>query len=128
MHHFDYRNGRLHAEDVDLVTLASEVRTPFYCYSSATLERHYNVFMAAFADRDALLCYALKANSNQSVIATLARLGAGADIVSVGELRRALAAGVPGSARGGGDEPGDYGAHRGDDSPPHRCDRGVGTA
>ncbi|MFG1478476.1 diaminopimelate decarboxylase [Xanthobacter sp. V4C-4] len=96
MHHFDYRDGRLHAEDVDLATLASEVRTPFYCYSSATLERHYSVFMEAFADRDALLCYALKANSNQSVIATLARLGAGADIVSVGELRRALAAGVPG--------------------------------
>ncbi len=96
MHHFDYRDGHLHAEGVDLVTLASEVRTPLYCYSSATLERHYKVFMEAFADREALLCYALKANSNQSVIATLARLGAGADIVSVGELRRALAAGVPG--------------------------------
>ncbi|MFG1299506.1 diaminopimelate decarboxylase [Xanthobacter sp. V3C-3] len=96
MHHFDYRNGRLFAEDVDLTPLASELRTPFYCYSSATLERHYRVFMEAFAGRDVLLCYALKANSNQSVIATLARLGAGADIVSAGELMRARAAGVPG--------------------------------
>ncbi|MFS8036198.1 diaminopimelate decarboxylase [Xanthobacter sp. AM11] len=95
MHHFSYRNGRLFAEDVDLTSLAADVRTPFYCYSSATLERHYRVFMEAFAGRDVLLCYALKANSNQSVIATLARQGAGADIVSAGELRRALAAGVP---------------------------------
>lgn len=94
MHHFDYRNGRLFAEDVDLTPLASEVRTPFYCYSSATLERHYQVFMEAFSGRDVLLCYALKANSNQSVIATLARLGAGADIVSAGELARARAAGI----------------------------------
>lgn len=96
MHHFDYRNGRLHAEDVDLTPLAAEVGTPFYCYSTATLERHYRVFMEAFAGRDVLLCYALKANSNQSVISTLARLGAGADIVSAGELMRARAAGVPG--------------------------------
>ncbi|WP_029556243.1 diaminopimelate decarboxylase [Xanthobacter sp. 91] len=96
MHHFDYRNGRLHAEDVDLTSLAAEVGTPFYCYATATLERHYRVFMEAFADRDVLLCYALKANSNQSVISTLARLGAGADIVSSGELMRARAAGVPG--------------------------------
>ncbi|MFG1213949.1 diaminopimelate decarboxylase [Xanthobacter flavus] len=96
MHHFDYRNGRLHAEDVDLTSLAAEVGTPFYCYATATLERHYRVFMEAFAGRDVLLCYALKANSNQSVISTLARLGAGADIVSAGELMRARAAGVPG--------------------------------
>ena len=96
MHHFDYRNGRLHAEDVDLTRLAAEVGTPFYCYASATLERHYRVFMEAFAGRDVLLCYALKANSNQSVISTLGRLGAGADIVSAGELMRARAAGVPG--------------------------------
>ncbi|MDI4658089.1 diaminopimelate decarboxylase [Xanthobacter autotrophicus] len=95
MHHFDYRTGRLFAEDVDITPLAGEVRTPFYCYSSATLERHYQVFMEAFSGRDVLLCYALKANSNQSVIATLARLGAGADIVSAGELARARAAGVP---------------------------------
>lgn len=94
MHHFDYRDGRLHAEDVDLTALATQVGTPFYCYSTATLERHYRVFTQAFAGRDVLLCYALKANSNQSVISTLARLGAGADIVSGGELKRALSAGV----------------------------------
>ncbi|GJD49566.1 Diaminopimelate decarboxylase [Methylobacterium crusticola] len=96
MHHFRYRDGVLHAEDVDLARLAAEVGTPFYCYSSATLERHYRVFAEAFAGDDALVCYAMKANSNQAVLATLARLGAGMDIVSEGELRRALAAGVPG--------------------------------
>ncbi|MEW6255427.1 MAG: diaminopimelate decarboxylase [Pseudomonadota bacterium] len=97
MHHFDYRNGRLQAEDVDLTALADEVGTPFYCYSTATLERHYRVFTEAFAQtgRDVLLCYALKANSNQAVIGTLGRLGAGADIVSGGELKRARAAGIP---------------------------------
>ncbi len=95
MHHFEYRNGVLFAEDVDLTALAERVRTPFYCYSTATLTRHYRVFTEAFADMPSLLCYALKANSNQAVIATLARLGAGADIVSGGELKRALAAGVP---------------------------------
>ncbi|MGO4574273.1 diaminopimelate decarboxylase [Microvirga sp. 2TAF3] len=94
MHHFSYRQGVLHAEDVDLRRLADEVGTPFYCYSSATLERHYRVFAEAFADTDALVCYAMKANSNQAVLRTLARLGAGMDIVSEGELRRALAAGV----------------------------------
>ena len=86
MHHFDYRDGVLHAEAVDLDALADAVGTPFYCYSSATLERHYRVFAGAFADVDALVCYAMKANSNQAVIATLARLGAGADVVSGGEL------------------------------------------
>jgi diaminopimelate decarboxylase len=95
MHHFDYRNGVLHAEDVDLIALADQVGTPFYCYSTATLERHYRVFAEAFADVAAMVCFSLKANSNQAVIATLARLGAGADIVSGGELKRALAAGVP---------------------------------
>jgi diaminopimelate decarboxylase len=94
MHHFAYRDGMLSAEAVDLVTLAEAVCTPFYCYASATLERHYRVFAGAFADVDALVCYALKANSNQAVIATLARLGAGADVVSEGELLRACAAGV----------------------------------
>ena len=97
MHHFHYRDGRLHAEDVDLTALADEVGTPFYCYSTATLERHYRVFAQAFAGDDALVCFAMKANSNQAVLATLARQGAGMDIVSEGELRRALAAGVPGS-------------------------------
>ncbi|MBS7537719.1 diaminopimelate decarboxylase [Ancylobacter lacus] len=96
MHHFAYRDGVLHAEDVDLTALSREVGTPFYVYSTATLERHYHVFTEAFSDVKATLCYALKANSNQAVIATLARLGAGADIVSGGELQRALAAGVPG--------------------------------
>ncbi|MCF4128628.1 diaminopimelate decarboxylase [Methylobacterium sp. SyP6R] len=96
MHHFTYRDGVLHAEDVDLARLAGAVGTPFYCYASATLERHYRVFAEAFAGDDALVCYAMKANSNQAVLATLARLGAGMDIVSEGELRRALAAGVPG--------------------------------
>src|ERR1700740_248043 len=95
MHHFTYRHGVLHAEGVDLTQIAASVGTPFYCYSSATLERHYKVFAGAFADVDALVCYALKANSNQAVIATLARLGAGADVVSEGELLRARAAGVP---------------------------------
>jgi diaminopimelate decarboxylase len=95
MHHFAYRNGVLHAEAVDLGALADAVATPFYCYASATLERHYRVFAEAFADVDALICYALKANSNQAVIATLAQLGAGADVVSEGELLRALRAGVP---------------------------------
>jgi diaminopimelate decarboxylase len=94
MHHFAYRDGVLHAEAVDLVTLAEAVGTPFYCYSTATLERHYKVFADAFADVPSLVCYAMKANSNQAVIRTLARLGAGADVVSEGELKRALAAGV----------------------------------
>ena len=95
MHHFAYRDRVLHAEAVDLAALADIVGTPFYCYSSATIERHYNVFATAFADVDALVCYALKANSNQAVVTTLARLGAGADVVSEGELLRARAAGIP---------------------------------
>jgi len=95
MHHFDYRDGALHAESVDLVALADEVGTPFYCYSAATITRHYRVFAGAFADVRALVCYAMKANSNQAVVATLARLGAGADVVSLGELQRARAAGIP---------------------------------
>ena len=96
MHHFAYRDGVLHAEDADLAALAQEVGTPFYCYSTATLVRHYRVFKEAFAGADTLVCYAMKANSNQAVLRTLAREGAGMDIVSMGELRRALAAGVPG--------------------------------
>ncbi len=94
MHHFAYRDGVLHAEQVNLIALAESVGTPFYCYSTATLERHYKVFAGAFADVDALVCYALKANSNQAVIATLAKLGAGADVVSEGELLRARSAGI----------------------------------
>src|SRR4029078_10238668 len=95
MNHFAYRNGVLHAEGVDLVALADAVGTPFYCYSTATLERHYRVFADAFAGVPALVCYAMKANSNQAVIKTLARLGAGADVVSEGELQRARLAGIP---------------------------------
>lgn len=95
MHHFAYRDGVLHAEDVNLDTLAEEIGTPFYCYSTATLERHYRVMDAAFAGSEHLICYAMKANSNQAVIKTMADLGAGMDVVSEGELRRALAAGVP---------------------------------
>jgi diaminopimelate decarboxylase len=95
MHHFSYRDGVLHAEDVNLEALADEVGTPFYVYSTATLERHFKVMSEAFAGTDHLLCYAMKANSNQAVIKTMAALGAGMDVVSEGELRRAIAAGVP---------------------------------
>jgi diaminopimelate decarboxylase len=96
MHHFAYRDGVLHAEDVNLVSLAEDMGTPFYCYSTATLERHYRVFDQAFKDTDHLICYAMKGNSNQAVIKTMVDLGAGIDVVSEGELRRALALGVPG--------------------------------
>jgi len=95
MNHFEYRDGVLHAEAVNLSALAERVGTPFYCYSTATLERHYRVFTEAFAGEKVLVCYAMKANSNQSVLRTLAKLGAGADVVSLGELKRALAAGIP---------------------------------
>ena len=95
MHHFHYKDGVLHAEDVSLARIAAEVGTPFYCYATATLERHYKVLAQAFAGQDAVICFAVKANSNQAVLATLARLGAGMDVVSEGELRRARAAGVP---------------------------------
>ncbi len=95
MHHFHYVNGRLHAEDVSLSAIADDVGTPFYVYSTATLERHYEVLANAFSGMDALICFAVKANSNQAVLATMARLGAGMDVVSEGELRRARAAGVP---------------------------------
>ncbi len=95
MHHFAYRDGVLHAESVSLDALASAVGTPFYCYSTATLTRHYQVFAGAFADVSSLVCYAMKANSNQAVVRTLAKLGSGADVVSGGELKRARLAGIP---------------------------------
>jgi len=101
MHHFAYRRGVshtnvLHAEEVDLSELAAAVGTPFYCYSTATLERHTRVFADAFAGMPGtLVCYSVKANSNLGVLATLARVGAGMDVVSAGELRRALAVKVP---------------------------------
>lgn len=97
MHHFEYKNGVMYAEDVSLPDLAKAVGTPFYVYSSATLERHFKVFSQAFEDVPSLVCYALKANSNLAVLKILARLGAGADVVSEGEMRRALAAGIPAS-------------------------------
>lgn len=97
MNHFQYRNGQLCAEEVPLARIAAQVGTPFYCYSTATLERHFNVFRQALGNLDATICFAIKANSNVAVIGTLAALGAGADVVSEGELRRALAAGVPAS-------------------------------
>lgn len=97
MNHFEYRDGVLFAEDVAVPAIAAAVGTPFYVYSSATLTRHYEVFSKAFADLDTLVCYAMKANSNQAVLRTLAKLGSGADVVSEGELRRALAAGIPAS-------------------------------
>ena len=96
MHHFVYREHALHAEAVSVSAIAEAIGTPFYCYSTATLERHYRVFADAFAGVDAMVCYAMKANSNQSILMTLARLGAGMDVVSGGELARALAAGVAG--------------------------------
>jgi diaminopimelate decarboxylase len=97
VNHFGYIDGVLHAENVPVPEIAKAVGTPFYVYSTATLERHYKVFSGAFADVDAMVCYAMKANSNQAVLKTLAKLGAGIDVVSGGELRRALGAGVPAS-------------------------------
>jgi len=94
MDYFNYKNGRLHAEDVALSDIAEQIGTPFYAYSTATLTRHFNVFADALRGLNALVCYAVKANSNQAVIRTLAGLGAGADVVSGGELTRALKAGV----------------------------------
>jgi diaminopimelate decarboxylase len=95
MNHFHYRDGALHCEDVPLTEVANAVGTPAYVYSTATLERHYEVFKSAFAPRSVLVAFAVKANANVAVLATLARKGAGADTVSQGEIERALKAGVP---------------------------------
>ena len=94
MNGFAYRDGRLHADAVDLTAVADAVGTPTYVYSTAIMEARYRAFADAFADVDALVCYALKANGNLAVIRTFAALGAGADVVSAGELARARAAGV----------------------------------
>jgi diaminopimelate decarboxylase len=94
MDHFEYKNGEMFAEDVAIKAIAAKVGTPFYCYSSATLLRHYTVFAEAFAGLNPKICYALKANSNISVIRTLANAGCGADVVSGGEIRIAQAAGI----------------------------------
>ncbi|MEM7422704.1 MAG: diaminopimelate decarboxylase [Pseudomonadota bacterium] len=96
MDHFNYRDGVLHAEDVPLPTIAADVGSPVYVYSTATIERHYQVFADALAGMPHLICYAMKANSNLAVLRILADLGAGMDVVSEGEMRRALAAGVSG--------------------------------
>ena len=94
MDFFTYKSEQLHAEGVALQDIAENIGTPFYVYSTATLSRHYNVFADALRGVNALVCYAVKANSNQAVIRALAMLGAGADVVSGGELARALAAGI----------------------------------
>lgn len=94
MHHFEYKNGELHAEDVRVADLAAEHGTPLYVYSSATLRRHFEAFDSAFSELDRLTCYSVKANSNLSVLRLLGEMGAGMDIVSGGELHRALKAGV----------------------------------
>ncbi|MDA0369001.1 MAG: diaminopimelate decarboxylase [Proteobacteria bacterium] len=94
MDHFTYKNGILHAEDVPLPDLAETIGTPFYCYSTATLQRHYRVFAEALTGLDAEIFYAIKANDNLAVIRTLAEAGAGADVVSGGEIRKVRAAGV----------------------------------
>ncbi|HNS85946.1 MAG TPA: diaminopimelate decarboxylase [Parvularculaceae bacterium] len=97
MHHFERQGGVLHAEAISLERLAAAVGTPFYCYSEATLRRHMRVFKAAFADLDPLVAYSVKANSNLAVLAIMREEGAGADVVSGGELYRALEAGIQGS-------------------------------
>ena len=96
MDHFIYRDGKLFAEDVDIAEIAAKVGTPFYVYSTATLERHFRLFDEALEGVDHLVCYAMKAASNQAILKTLAALGAGMDVVSGGEYARAIAAGVPG--------------------------------
>ena len=95
MRHFDFKDGEMFAEDVPLARIAAEVGTPVYVYSTATLTRHYRVFADSFKDTDSLIAYSVKANSNIAVLATLAAQGAGADVVSGGELKRALMAGIP---------------------------------
>jgi len=96
MDHFLYQNGTLYAEDVPVAEIAAEVGTPFYLYSTATLSRHYRLFDEALDGMEHLVCYAMKAASNQAILKTLAALGAGMDVVSGGEYLRARAAGVPG--------------------------------
>ena len=95
MDHFNYRNGQLYAEDVSVGEIAASVGTPFYVYSTATLERHFKLFDDALNGMDHCICYAMKAASNQAILKTLGNLGAGMDVVSGGEYRRAIAAGIP---------------------------------
>ena len=95
MNYFEYRDRELYCEDVPVGQIATEVGTPFYLYSASTIERHFKVFTEAFFQVDHLICYSVKANSNLAVLRLLAEMGAGADIVSGGELFRALRAGIP---------------------------------
>jgi len=95
MRHFHYQNGQMMAENVPLSTIAETVGTPTYVYSAATLKRHYEVFEQGLAGMDSLIAYSVKANSNIAVLAVLAKQGAGADVVSGGELIRAMKAGIP---------------------------------
>jgi diaminopimelate decarboxylase len=95
MHHFEYRGGELYAEDVPVRELAERHGTPLYVYSAATLRRHFEAFDSAFEGQDRLTCYSVKANSNLGVLRLLGAMGAGMDIVSGGELHRALKAGIP---------------------------------
>jgi diaminopimelate decarboxylase len=92
---FPYINNAMFAEQVDIAEIASQVKTPFYCYSNKAIETSYLSYESAFKTQDALICYAVKANANQAVLTTLAKLGSGADVVSEGEIRRAIAAGIP---------------------------------
>lgn len=94
MHYFHYKNGKLHAEDVAIETIAAKIGSPFYCYSANSLRKNYRDFAASFGDANPLIAYSVKSNSNQAVLKLLAHEGAGADVVSQGELRRALAAGI----------------------------------
>ena len=95
MHHFAYRDGRLHCEDVALDAIADEVGSPVYVYSTATLTRHIQVIQNAFSGMDSLIAFSVKSNGNLAVLKTLSQHGCGADVVSAGELARAMAAGVP---------------------------------
>jgi diaminopimelate decarboxylase len=93
--YFPHKNNEMFVEDVAVSNIAQHVQTPFYCYSSTAIETSFQAYQSAFSNQDALICYAVKANSNQAVLATLAKLGSGADVVSMGEIRRAITAGIP---------------------------------
>ena len=92
---YSYKNKNLHCENIDLIELSKKLGSPFYCYSSKILESKYNDLTNAFKEEDLLVCFSLKANSKQSIIKTFSSLGSGADVVSIGELKRALKAKIP---------------------------------
>ncbi|WP_019030111.1 diaminopimelate decarboxylase [Colwellia piezophila] len=93
--YFPHQNNEMYVEGIAIRDIAKQVQTPFYCYSSSAIEASYQDYQNAFSDQDALICYAVKANSNQAVLTTLAKLGSGADVVSMGEIHRAISAGIP---------------------------------